>query len=227
MEYHCSSTVAAPGGGNSWSYFVLSFFPVGKLQLQWLLLAHSVTVLSPHASDPQRVPRVIPWAFQHGLGTGSSRRTAGLKQCPEQSGCLWQGHYRGSLTPFLQHRHTVPRSSEGLLSVALSCGGGSLTHSFSQVLLLKAVPTSQCEASPQQSGHGGIPGKSAQQLKQRHCSGWNRAVYTSPLMTWYFQSCDLTPRPRGVNTTSCLSWASWKQVRCFWKQGGMFTPSTG
>lgn len=50
--------------------------------------------------------------------------------------------------------------------MALSCGGESLIHSFSHVLLLKAVPTSQREPSHQQSGHGGIPGKSAQQLKQ-------------------------------------------------------------
>lgn len=62
---------------------------------------------------------------------------------------LWQGHYRGSLTPFLQHRHTVPRSSEGLLSRALPCGGRSLIHSFSEVLLLKALPTSQCEPNSQ------------------------------------------------------------------------------
>lgn len=71
MEYCCCSTAEAPGGGNSWSYFVLSFFPVGKLQLQWILLAHSVAVLSLLVPDPQRVPRVIPWAFPRGLGTGS------------------------------------------------------------------------------------------------------------------------------------------------------------
>lgn len=120
----------------------VSFFPVEKLQLQWLLLVPSVTALSPLASDPQCVPRVIPWVFRPGLSTGSRRWIAGIKQTREQSEYLWQGHYRGSLSPFLSHRHTIRRSMEGYEH------GTVLWRGITDPQLLSCPPAQGCAHKP-------------------------------------------------------------------------------
>lgn len=55
---------------------MLSFFPVGKLQLQCFLLAHSVTAQSQLASDPQSDSSGIGTWAQHRKQTANSRNKA-------------------------------------------------------------------------------------------------------------------------------------------------------
>lgn len=68
---------------------------------------------------------------------------------------------------FILYRETVCRSSEGLLGMTMSSGSSVL--SLSHVLLLEAAPEASVNPHPQQAGHiNGMPGKTAEQLKQRH-----------------------------------------------------------
>lgn len=67
------------------------------------------------------------------------------------------------------HSEIVGGISEGLLSMAPSYGGGDHQSPASLVSSCSRLrPEASVSPHPQQSGHvGGIPGKTAQQLKQR------------------------------------------------------------